>query len=82
MNTVTVDAFVFDRALLCEIVDEDYQVLGLGLPPAQMINVYACTVFRSLYDLLVRDGSLLTVSNKRTVIDILRLWICSLRRST
>ena len=69
-NKTLVDALVFVRALMCEILYEPFLVRRDGLPAPDMLESVVCTDCRSLYDLLVRDGSLATVSEKRTAIDI------------
>ena len=64
------DAGIFCRELLAEMLVESYVPTTSGRLPSDFIQVIGVTDCRSLYDLLVKDGQPSTTQEKRLTIDI------------
>ena len=70
-NQNAANAMIYIRSLLAEIVSPNFLVRNSRIPPPTFLSsTIMATDRRSLHDLLVRDGSLSTASEKRTAIDI------------
>lgn len=65
-----VDAGLFARELLAEIMVESYVPCQSGRLPATFLPMTAATDCRSLFDLLVKDGPLAATQEKRLAIDL------------
>ena len=67
------DAGIFARELLGEILIKTYHPVHSGRLPCTFMPVVAATDCRSLYDLLVKDGPLSATQEKRLAIDLVGL---------
>ena len=65
-----VDSGLYTRELLAEMLVADYVPAQSGRLPPDFLPMHAATDCRSLYDLLVKDGSLSTTQEKRLAIDL------------
>ena len=65
-----VDAALYLRALSAEILLHDYSPGRDGPPNPKFMPCVIITDCRSLYDLLIREGSLTTITEKRLAIDL------------
>ena len=65
-----VDAGLYVREMLAEVMIQDYVPSQSGRLPADFLPLSAATDCRSLYDLLVKDGPMATTQEKRLAIDL------------
>ena len=65
-----VDAGIYARELMAEILVESYNPVHSGRLPSTNFPVLAVTDCRSLFDLLVKDGPVSTTQEKRLAIDL------------
>ena len=64
------DMALLTRAMFCEVVNPKYWARFHGDPPKHLFHAISVTDHRGLYDLLIKEGQLTGVIEKRLCVDL------------